>query len=504
MASAWSFFGGRGSDAGEPALRPAAPILSPPETPGGEASPLQAAVRAAGPLDSLGQRNELLRVRFSQMIDRLDDLKSLSDDFSHIVEPIEALAAELPQAKARVMETEALLSREIESNQSLRREVDALTSNLSATAGELASTAARTRKLESDLHELDATVEEQRLLLREKAVLFENSERQLAAMMEQHDATVAELALKRAENEAVEQSLQRSELALQRESEQHSIFERESRRLQQLVGEQVERAVSLEARNADLAQQRENHLHALSALEARMLEADLNRQKADSEQEDAMARLAAERSSLALKVDAVTARLATTEHILTKVRAQFREKDEALRNAERSLKEALLERIAGERRLEGVRAELAHHQDHAGESQRLRQELDERCEMLTKALAGKDAALESSLSKAASLGDRLETLTRRYENDRMTQEAVNRRLVEELESERAERTLAQGALEIARENRIALQRQNEALKRSARAFQTQGEPAEPWSEPAGERQPGSNVSFLALGDARPD
>ncbi|WP_224000700.1 hypothetical protein [Aureimonas sp. SA4125] len=464
----------------------------------------QSHLRPAKLLDSLGQRNEMLRVRFSQMVDRLEDLKSLSEDFSMIVEPIEAIAEELPHAKARVMETEALLSREIEANQNLRREVDALTSELSATSGELTSYTTRARKLEAECHEMTGTVDEQRALLREQAQLLDNIERQLAVEAEQHSSVAAELALQRAEREATEQSLQRAQSELQRESEQHSIFERECRRLHQLVGEQSERIVGLEARANELAEQRERQKGVFAALEVRLQEAELACQKAEEEHESIVGQLTAERTSLTLKVDAAAARLASTEHILANLRSQFRDKDEALRITERSLKDALLERIAADRRLEAMRNELVHQSAQVSEIHRLRQEADERNEMLTKTLAAKDVALENSLAKAVSLGDRLETLTRRNENDRVKQEAATRRLIEELESERAERTLAQGALEIARENRVALQRQNEILKRSVRAMQTQGELVIPEQNLAPDTGQTTNVSFLARPDSRPE
>jgi crescentin len=494
----WSFLGGR-SSSGDRAIEqdPSADAMAPQpiEEP-------QRPQRSSGPLDSLGQRNELLRVRFSQMIDRLEDLKSLSDDFNMIIEPIEAIAVELPQAKARVMETQAMLSREVEASQILRREVDELTSRLSSVSGELASVDSRSRKLEAQISEYESALDEHRILLREKNLLVDNVERQLAAEVDQHASTAAELALQRADSETIEQSLQRAEAAVQRESEQHAIHERESRRLQQLAGEQMARIADLETRHNELADQRQINLQTIATLEARLVEAELARQKSASEQDGAIVQLTADRSSLLLKLDAVTARLTSTEQILSGVRSQFREKDEALRTAERSLKEALLERITADRRVEAVRGELAHHVDQLGEAHRLRNEFEERCEMLAKAMAAKDATLETSLAKAASLGDRLESLTKRYENDRMAQDAAGRRLIEELESEKAERTLAQGALEIARENRVALQRQNETLKRAIRALQTQGDPADLRQLSSQSFEQHTNVSFLAQPDNR--
>ncbi|KQT60555.1 hypothetical protein ASG54_10505 [Aureimonas sp. Leaf460] len=455
------------------------------------------------PLDGIGQRNELLRVRFGHMIDRLDDLKTLSEDFNQMIRPLEAIVLELPHAKARVQETEALLSRELAASQELRREVDGLSSQLSASQGEVTNLLARARKFEAEILELDAVNEERRLVVIEKTHLLETAQKQLAAESDHREHLEAELAFKRAENETNEQSLQRAEGQLRRDAEQLAMYEQEVRRLNNLTNSQLDRVNSLEARNADLAQQREAHLHAISAIEVRLLDEQAVREKVDAEHEAAVALLAAERSGLALKLDAVSARLATTEQILTGVRNQLREKDEAFRSAERMLKEAAIERAAVERRLEGLRAENYHYVTQNQDGQRQRQELEDRAEMLTKALAAKDATLENATTKISSLSSRLETLTKRFENDRLSLEAANRRLVEELEGERAERTLAQGALEIARENRVSLQRQNEVLKRQARALQSQGDEGENTVQFSIDRGlDTSNVSFFSVQDKK--
>ena len=88
--------------------------------------------------------------------------------------------------------------------------------------------------------------------------------------------------------------------------------------------------------------------------------------------------------------------------------------------------------------------------------------------MLSKALAAKEAAMEQSQTRVNALADRMEHLGRRHEGEKAELQAANRRLVEELQNERSERALAQGALDIARETRASLQKQHEALKRAVR------------------------------------
>jgi crescentin len=133
------------------------------------------------------------------------------------------------------------------------------------------------------------------------------------------------------------------------------------------------------------------------------------------------------------------------------------------------VKEASADRTTLERRVESLRADNGRLSTMLQEADKGRNEMEARCDMLVKALAAKDASLESVNSRAANLTDRVEALTLRFEQERMALEVANRRLIEELQNERAERTLAQGALDIARESRSALQRQNESLKRATRS-----------------------------------
>ena len=85
--------------------------------------------------------------------------------------------------------------------------------------------------------------------------------------------------------------------------------------------------------------------------------------------------------------------------------------------------------------------------------------------MLTKALAAKDSVVEGANRKANTLASRLDLLTSRAEQERINLEGTNRRLIEELQAEKAERSLAQGALDIARNSRTKLLSQYSALKR---------------------------------------
>ena len=118
--------------------------------------------------------------------------------------------------------------------------------------------------------------------------------------------------------------------------------------------------------------------------------------------------------------------------------------------------------------------------------------------MLSKALSAKEALLESANRKIANLSGRIEQINTRFEQERASLEVANRRLIEELQSEKAERSLAQGALDIARNSRSKLLTQYTALKRQ-QTLSGRGEPTLE-EELALVREPGDNIHILNSGD----
>lgn len=421
------------------------------------------------PLDSIGQRNEMLKVRIGEMAERLGDLRSLTDDFSQLIGPIETIAEELPRSKSRILELEALLQQEMESGQALRREVDSLLGRYSTASSELSTAVSRATRLENLLREQETAFDEQRLTLREKTTHANALERQLLAEVEQNQSLALEVKTLRAEAQVSDQALADAERMLAEVSERRQILEQENRRFQNLAEEQAAELVSAGSRMDELSSQVEAHLQTIALQESHIAAEQAGRQRAVAQLEAELAAMKTERSSAAMKIEALSARLMATDQILAQVRGQLREREEAMRAAERANKEAIAERTTFDRRLEASKTEASRLLTQLQDAQKGRMELEARADMLVKALAAKDAALEGVTTRANNLSDRVEALTLRFEQERQTLEAANRRLIEELQTEKAERTLAQGALDIARENRTALQRQNETLKRATRS-----------------------------------
>jgi hypothetical protein len=90
--------------------------------------------------------------------------------------------------------------------------------------------------------------------------------------------------------------------------------------------------------------------------------------------------------------------------------------------------------------------------------------------MLERAMVAKDAQVEQANSRAAALSEQIATMTSRFEQEHATLEATNRKLIEPLQNEKAERALVQGALSIARSSREKLLDQISMLKKNRGNF----------------------------------
>jgi len=166
-----------------------------------------------------------------------------------------------------------------------------------------------------------------------------------------------------------------------------------------------------------------------------------------------------------MKNDGLTAHVVNTDKLLAHVRDQLRDKSEALRLAEKTLKDSIAEKATLERRLDVALDATARTNAQSHDLQKMNAELKDRCDMLVKAVAAKDQILDSANRKSSSLLERIEQLNARFEQERSEFEVTHRRLIEELQNERAERSLAHGALDIARKSRSTVLAQYTALKR---------------------------------------
>jgi crescentin len=474
MSSGWTSFrnrfGKRHDEAGgsplhqgdESAEAVAAPGVAPPEK--GETI----VVRPNGALDSVGQKNELIRVRFANMIDRLEEIRSLKEDFALLNEPVNDLIRSYPQLQSRLLETEAVLRQETDTTVALRRELGDLNSLHARTVDDLNSAVAQLRKAEARVRDQDSFIEDLRLNVKDKETIVADLENQLSIETERARNITEENQALRLEAQEADQTVARAERELIETRERNGLLDHEVKRLQKVAEEQNYRLSSLTNRYGEVETQLEATRQRASELETKLMAEQVLRQRLETQIDSERSAHQTDLSSLDMKIEGLNSRLSATDKILAHTRDQLRDKNEALRGVERTLKETTIEKNTLDRRLEATQQEVERQVAMVNELQRSRIELQERVEMLNKAIAAKDFQIESSDNKLASLSERIDQVTKRFEQERNTLEAANRRLTEELQNEKAERSLMQGALEIARESRIKIQKKYISLRKKTR------------------------------------
>jgi len=434
-------------------------------------------VRPGAMLDSVGQKNELIRVRFANMIDRLEEIRSLKEDFALLSEPVNDLIRSYPQLQSRLLETEAVLKQETENTAALRRELSDLTGLHARTMDDLSATVSQLRKAESRVREQESAIEDLRLNVKDKEAIVADLENQLSIETERARNITEENQALRLEAQEADQTVARAERELIEIRERNGLLDHEVKRLQKVAEEQNYRLSSLTNRYGELETQLEATRQRASELETKLMAEQVLRQRLETQLDSERSAHQTDLSALDMKIEGLNSRLAATDKILAHTRDQLRDKNEALRGVERSLKEITIEKNTVERRLEATQQEVERQVAMVNELQRSRIELQERVEMLGKAIAAKDFQIESSDNKVASLTERIDQLTKRFEQERNTLEAANRRLTEELQNEKAERSLVQGALEIARESRTKIQKKYVALRKKTRLDTQDDDPA---------------------------
>ncbi|WP_201833267.1 chromosome partitioning protein ParA [Microvirga zambiensis] len=432
--------------------------------------------RPNGALDSVGQKNELIRVRFANMIDRLEEIRSLKEDFALLSEPVSDLIRSYPQLQSRLLETEAVLRQETETTQSLRRELGDLGSLHARTSDDLNAAVSQLRKAESRVREQDSYIEDLRLNVKDKEAIVGDLENQLAIETERARNITEENQALRLEAQEADQTVARAERELIETRERNGLLDHEVKRLQKVAEEQNYRLSSLTNRYSEVETQLEATRQRASELESKLMAEQVLRQRLETQIDSERSAHQTDLSSLDMKIEGLNSRLSATDKILAHTRDQLRDKNEALRGVERNLKETTIEKNTLDRRLEATQQEVERQVAMVNELQRSRIELQERVEMLNKAIAAKDFQIESSDNKVASLSERIDQFTKRFDQERNTLESANRRLTEELQNEKAERSLVQGALEIARESRTKIQKKYVALRKKTRLDTQEDDP----------------------------
>ena len=425
--------------------------------------PVRTPARIAGdatqkehPLHELGKESEGIVEQISSLGTRLADLNSLSEDFAAIVAPVSKFVRQHTQVQTKLAETEGLLGDLRSAAARARSEAEEHRATSAKAVRDLSAALAELRT--KDQHLTDVTEELQRnaLLLRERQTQVDQFERAAAVEEERNRVLTSECQGVRQELEETERTnfLLGEQLAAARDAARFALADQ--KRLQENWDELSPRAAMLKRQAGDLEVQLQAAQTQVAGVRRDFLLEQAHRQKLETKLEAQQGAHETELSALGAQAGGLAGRVRTMESILNQTREEARDKGEALRMAERALKDSTGKSQAVEHRLELVQEEVRRYTSQLQEVEDARTEALARSEMLRKALAAKEVALEVANGKSVQLSNHIDELSQRFEQERSTLEGASRRLQEELQSERSERSLMQGALEIARSSRAKL------------------------------------------------
>jgi crescentin len=406
----------------------------------------------------MGERISLLSARFEEVL-------TLRDDFSEIIKPLDDFVVSHSRTQKRLAEHEALLSQQINISNALRRELTDLQTSTAASESELSGARHRISVLQQQSVTDTEIIQRMKIEAEENAARMSYLERQIAAELERstalHDACQAkDIELMETDRQV---NANRGRVAELQDSLAATTAEAE--RLQTLVEQIQPELARSKQRIIDL----ETALHGAElnahSIEAKITHEQKERELLQSKHAQEKADLEASMGAIVLQLDGINSRHSTTLRHLEQARASANDRGDAAQKWERSCKEADAARTAVERRFAIAEDQIHMLTEQCRSLEQSIAESKSRGDMLAKAVAAKDVQVAQLQTKAANLENRYAALAHELEREQLQNEAAKRRLIEELEGEKAERALAQGALAIARTSREKMAAQVETLKR---------------------------------------
>ncbi len=415
--------------------------------------------------DQLGEQGERMAQQVHSIMSRFEDVLTLRDEFGGFIHTFDELMGAHRQARTRLAEQGALLSQHLNTSTSLRREVTDLEAKAAAADAEVLGLRHELSVMQQQAHASAETINGLKLEATEATSRAASLERQLVFAIDKCTAlqeanTAKELEISNLDKQLSDHQKQTIEFR-----NTSSGANAEIARLQGLIDEIQPELQRAKQRQTEL----ETALHkaelATKAAEEKIAheikERETARDKYDRDKYEFETTIAA----LNLQMDGINSRHAITLKHLDHARGSHADSFEASKQWERTCKQAQAALAACERRLQLSEEQLRALEAQRNEFEQSLSEMTARNEMLSKAIAAKDAQISHLQSKASSLESRYGSLLQTHENDHLQHEAAKRRLLEMLESEKAERALAQGALTIARASREKMSVQIESLKR---------------------------------------
>jgi crescentin len=407
----------------------------------------------------LGQENETFRLLFLNAQSKIDELDKLKSSFDQLSAPLERNLRNIESLK---IENSGLRSGLVEARDKislLRNEVAGFERKLDNLENEKLALAQDIRASRETINALEsAKLEQSQEITASRSKLLE-FERQLLHALEYQRSLESDQQTARDMIVTKDAQITQFDADITRLNETIAMLEGDNANLTDTLSGRIDdfnrtsRRLTEVENDLEATRNRLNHTRTL-------LNETKNERKALADQVDEInAQFQAEKISLTMKIDAMQSRITLGERLLTEARNSLIARTDELRTAERRILENNVSVSGFEQRLAKQKATIDGLERQVRELEQSRVTLIERANSLTKNLKARDTALAKLDDRIPVLMGRIDQLETMAESNRATYQSRVDELTAALESERMGRAVAEGALEMARRERGALQRE---------------------------------------------
>jgi chromosome segregation ATPase len=419
--------------------------------------------KVARTFDSIGRRNETLRVQLDAIECSFRDIEATRTKFRNALADIDEILAEIERTKVAQVEAERKLESLSATHERLRSDRAALRIERDAMAASQDALSARAAELERAVAAAEAASVDSRAALAEQNAKLKQRERDLEDNRRALNAASGQLPAMRADFAVKESRLQLVERQRVELADHCNLLAQENETLRTRVEEFVVNASKLARHVAELKDRRDELERRLEETQTSYAQETAAYAKLKTAHLDAVEAHRLNDASLQEKLASATTRLDAAERLLSDARAAMQEQDAATRD----LEQRLLERSLAIKSLEAQIADLERDLTSARllhvEVEAARAAEQERSTAIAKSQKEKEAALHRAEQKIANLEARLEEHRKAALGDRGLFEEKIAELMKQIEAQSAARLLAEGALQSARQERGARQDEGDEL-----------------------------------------
>jgi crescentin len=405
-------------------------------------------------LDQIGQRNETLRHQIEEIEQGLRQVDSFRESFKGIVMPISGVLEELESTRSQLQETQAKLAVATEALAKLNNKYFALSTEFESARGQADLLSQERSDLERRLKLVEFALEERSSAADKKAQELEAARTQLQSEIRKSEEVAAELQAVKLDLDEKYRAAANFEQALTIATDRNSLLVQEVESLSITNEGHIEQITRHLRRESDLEAELEQVCSQITELKSTLAQAEVGQGMVRLRHEEVVDRLTGENASVSGQLHALEDRAATIERLLDEARQQLGTKVSEAGSLGLKLHEQSTRVAALDKKLTSLQGDLSDTQAKLSQSELARQALIERSKMLVKTMEAKSISLEKTEGRVQYLNARLEQFAQKLQDQRTQSDAQMLRLTQELEKERSERVLAEGALQASRRARL--------------------------------------------------